>query len=150
MASLMVDGEKLVCPICKSDDLEIVCRGKVPTFTNLRCPEGHLKTIRDEVKPFDPTAPSKPAPIERDKVKIIRHDITIEITKMVTLFLPEPENPMDYIHRVNLKNYDGSSDIVMKEKYDTGKTMFENQVYNDKGKIDFDKWDIERGKAVVE
>jgi hypothetical protein len=142
------DGKLLHCRICKCEEFEVVGRGEHGSWYNMKCNEGHLMTVREELLLFDGKKKKKMTLVEEeDDVCIVEHTLTRTYEKRITIFLPDGEDPEDYLPEVEDRFDWDDVDTVMHDTRSTSKVLPWKAVYDAKGRLDLNKFDVLRGKV---
>lgn len=133
------------CRVCKQDELVVLGSGIIPDGTerrwyNLRCRNGHMTTVR--TKDLTPSPKEEP-----EMVNIVRHDITMVYEKVITVFLPEDEDPEEYIDSLEEKDFDClDSYEVVHDKHTTESSYPEHVLYDKNYKLS-DRFNIMTGRV---
>lgn len=133
-------GKKVTCHECESEMFGLLAKGK--GWNNLECENGHFQTIYS-AEPLKTAA--VPFYDDGQKVKIVRHEITITATKYITLYLPEDEDVEDHLDKVRDRYEYDDEDTVAHDRHTTKQEYDAALLYDEKGQLR-DAWNAMDGE----
>ena len=138
------NGRQVRCHECVSEKFQILVQGKSDksNWYNLECENGHFQTIYT-LNTLRTTA--VPCYDDGQKIKIVRHEITIVYTKYITLYMPEDEEVDDQVYNYADRFDYEDSEEVCHEEHKTEDEYEPAELYDDKCHLR-KEWDPLRGE----
>lgn len=137
------NGKQIRCHECESEKFHLLVLGKSSKgyWYNLECEKGHFQTV---YTPNTLRTTAVPGFDDGQKIKIVRHEITIVYTKYVTLYLPEDEEVDDHLYNyASAFDYEDSEEVCH-EEHKTKDEYDPAELYDDKCHLR-EEWDPIQG-----
>jgi len=125
------NGNQIWCHECVSEKFHMLARGKSDksNWYNLECENGHFQTV---YTPNTLRTTAIPGYGDGQKIKIVRHEITVVYTKYITLYLPEDEEVDDHLYNYASEFDYEDSEEVCHDEHKTEDEYDPAELYDDK------------------